>query len=110
MTYFPCPSCHRHVRLGDAACPFCASDIGAVKPAMRPAPRARLSRSATFLFASTVAVGVGACSGEDAGNTTPVYGSPADTSISETATGDSGKDSTAADTAPADTGTAADGT
>ncbi len=69
----PCPSCARHVRASESACPFCAT---ALSPSSAPAnrsPAQRLSRAALFaLGASTAAVA--ACSGSV---TTPLYGAPA---------------------------------
>jgi hypothetical protein len=62
----PCPECHRHVRAGDALCPFCRhalpDDLAA-----RAVPNAtqRLSRAAAFVFSTTVAVT--GCSGEVTG-------------------------------------------
>jgi hypothetical protein len=53
----PCPSCYRHVRTTESACPFCAAalprDLAA--PAIRPARR-RLGRAAAFAFGASVAV------------------------------------------------------
>ena len=48
----PCPHCARHVKISEAACPFCArslADAFATR-APRVAPRARLGRAATFAF------------------------------------------------------------
>ncbi|MDB4956378.1 MAG: hypothetical protein JWO36_3947 [Myxococcales bacterium] len=49
----PCPQCHRHVAVGEAACPFCGA-------APRLAPKrltlgGRLSRAAVFASATLVA-------------------------------------------------------
>jgi hypothetical protein len=56
----PCPSCARHVRTTEERCPFCAAavpgDVAAV-----PAPTQRLSRAATYAFATLAAAGVVAC-------------------------------------------------
>jgi hypothetical protein len=53
----PCPSCKRHVRAAEAACPFCSSalpeDLAA--GAIPSAPR-RLSRAAAFVFGASLAV------------------------------------------------------
>ena len=68
----PCPSCSRHVRSSESACPFCAS---ALAPSAGPAPRSpgqRLSRAALFALGASAAA-VAAC----AGSTTPLYGAPA---------------------------------
>jgi hypothetical protein len=56
MTLVPCPSCARHVRAGEGACPFCSSALP-VDLAARAVPAAtrRLSRVAAFGFAAAVA-------------------------------------------------------
>jgi hypothetical protein len=52
----PCPSCSRHVRASETACPFCASELSLrVARAVPAAPR-RLERLAVFTFAAAVAV------------------------------------------------------
>ncbi|HEU4613345.1 MAG TPA: hypothetical protein VFS15_14740 [Kofleriaceae bacterium] len=58
----PCPRCHRHVKVSEAACPFCASPLATAfaSRALRAAPRARLGRAATFAF-GVVAMTQGAC-------------------------------------------------
>lgn len=63
----PCPSCSRHVRSNEAACPFCSGALPTqlAKSAI-PAATRRLDRLATFTFAAaiTVASAAGtACSG-----------------------------------------------
>ena len=58
----PCPSCARHVRSTESACPFCAT---ARIPSAAPAPRSpakRLSRAALFALGASAAA-VAACSG-----------------------------------------------
>ena len=82
----PCPSCSRHVRAAETACPFCAnalpSDMGA--RAVPASPR-RLERLAAFTFAATLAVtGCSAGGGEETeqqegeiGSIMPMYGMPA---------------------------------
>lgn len=84
----PCPSCERHVRASEAACPFCSTalptDLAAV-----PAATRRLSRFAAFTFATAVAVTGAAtmgCSGGEGdeteqsegelGGIMPMYGGP----------------------------------
>jgi hypothetical protein len=61
----PCPECSRHVRRTEAACPFCAAEIGATLSAApeRAMPTSRLGRSALFAFAA-VSVGAAACSSD----------------------------------------------
>lgn len=48
----PCPHCHRHVKVSETACPFCACDLADAfaNLAPRPLPRARLGRAAVFAF------------------------------------------------------------
>ena len=94
----PCPSCHRHVRSSESACPFCQgalpSDLGARAV---PGTTQRLSRAAAFTFAATLAAT--GCSSDT---------SPADAStVTDTgATTDTGG---ATDTgSPTDRGTATD--
>jgi hypothetical protein len=87
----PCPGCERHVRVHEAACPFCktALDLANVPP---PAlPTARLGRAALFAFGVTLAAGAGttACgdgsgpgpgsggSGGGGAGYAPAYGIPA---------------------------------
>jgi hypothetical protein len=61
---FPCPTCARHVRVDDAACPFCASPLGeAFRRSTRSrAPATRLSRAALYALGVTVT----ACGGAEA--------------------------------------------
>jgi hypothetical protein len=68
---YPCPSCNRHVRAHERACPHCEvtlsnSDV----PALAPRTTARLGRAAMLALttgASIVACGV---------TRTPAYGAP----------------------------------
>jgi hypothetical protein len=71
MSFFPCPSCERHVKEGDAACPFCGASVAKAAAPVRVA--SRLSRSALFALSAA-----GALSVTDCGGTTsePVYGAP----------------------------------
>ena len=46
----PCPHCHRHVRVDETACPFCAGAVDFTGVAPRVLPRIRLGRAATFAF------------------------------------------------------------
>jgi hypothetical protein len=67
-----CPSCSRHVRMTEQACPFCASSLPetfAATPAPR-APTKRLNRGALYAFASTSITVAAACSSAS----TPAYG------------------------------------
>jgi len=67
----PCPSCKRHIKLDEAACPFCRSQLSDDFRAtpLRPRPRSRLGRRAGFAFGLTVAASCGGkeVSGVDAG-------------------------------------------
>src|SRR5690606_30432709 len=63
---FPCPSCNRHIRRDEAACPFCAAQVdlsGNPEPRL---PRTRLGRAATFAFGATIAgaTALTACGGD----------------------------------------------
>ena len=59
----PCPSCDRHVRASESACPFCDSALPSdlASRAVPPANR-RLNRAAAFTFAAALAVTSGAIS------------------------------------------------
>jgi hypothetical protein len=61
----PCPTCARHVRTTETACPFCGAALGVAFRARAPrvAPRARLGRTAVFAFGAALAVS--ACSDGD---------------------------------------------
>jgi hypothetical protein len=74
-----CPSCERHVRVSEGACPFCSADLtkafaGKVAPR---GPGVRLGRAALYAFGTgTLAAGtlaVAACSSTSA---QPLYGAP----------------------------------
>ena len=59
----PCPSCTRHVRVSEQACPFCAASLPA-SFAATPAPRAvavRLKRAALAALGAGTLTAVGAC-------------------------------------------------
>lgn len=103
MAFVPCPSCKRHVRAGEGACPFCASSMPG-DAAIIPAATRRLGRGALFAFA----VGVAGCSSEAA---VPVYGAPApDTGNAKLDADDDTGGGMALYGAPADTGTPDTGT
>ncbi len=83
MPFVPCPSCRRHVRAGDAACPFCSEALPASLQAV-PAATQRLGRGALFAFAVSVA----ACGGTETPETTTDTGAVSDgTTDSVTDTG-----------------------
>ena len=65
----PCPSCARHVRASEDACPFCSAALPAPL-ASQPMPRSpgtRLSRAALFAF-GTSAAAIAACGGSTTGS------------------------------------------
>lgn len=59
----PCPSCNRHVRVSDAACPFCGTVVvtAAADVASPGGMRGRLGRAALFAAGATL-MGLSACS------------------------------------------------
>src|ERR1700678_2630701 len=59
----PCPSCARHARVTEPACPFCGAWLGeAFRTFAAPrAPTARLSRAALFAIGAAGFTGVQAC-------------------------------------------------
>jgi len=62
----PCPSCARHVRQSEAACPFCATELSLEQLSPPALPRTRLGRAATFAFGASLvgATSLVACGGE----------------------------------------------
>jgi hypothetical protein len=71
-----CPSCSRHVRTSESACPFCKGELPASfasLPAPRP-PSVRLSRAALYAFGASSIGLAAACSS----TATPAYGAPGD--------------------------------
>jgi hypothetical protein len=59
MAMLVCPCCSRHVRLRDAACPFCGAELSQSR-VDGDAPTGRRSRLGIVL-ASAMAVGLGPC-------------------------------------------------
>ena len=59
MTLLPCRACGRHVRSGDAACPFC----GAARSVDEKAPRVKPTGRRLKAIAMSAALGATACSG-----------------------------------------------
>lgn len=109
MSLIPCPSCHRHVRVGDASCPFCAASVPSD---VRPVPSAttRLGRGALFAFAVSVAACGGTTESEPAADggtdtgATKDTGTAADTSVTDTGTLSGAYGSPPPDTGVRDTG------
>jgi hypothetical protein len=50
----PCPTCRRHVRKHESACPFCAAGLTLAHLPPPVLPRIRLGRAATFAFGATL--------------------------------------------------------
>ncbi|MFI5299396.1 MAG: hypothetical protein ACHREM_14980 [Polyangiales bacterium] len=83
----PCPACHRHVRISESACPFCASALPAdFARGVIPGTTQRLSRSAAFAFASTLTIA--GCS--STGQTATTGDAAQDTATSEAGGADAG--------------------
>jgi hypothetical protein len=79
MAFAPCPSCRRHVRVDETACPFCGA-TGATLVAT-PDATTRMTRTRLFAFATTVGVTAAtlACpssGGGGGGNIAQPYGVP----------------------------------
>jgi hypothetical protein len=68
----PCPECRRHVRVREAACPFCGVELHLAATPPPVLPTRRLGRAALFAFGATLAtnVVVTGCGGDtdDGGN------------------------------------------
>jgi hypothetical protein len=80
MSLAPCPSCSRHVRRTERACPFCGSAIALDGAPIAQPPFVRLGRAAIFTFGAAVAAGAPGCS------TYALYGAPAiDTGVAQDA-------------------------
>jgi hypothetical protein len=63
--FWPCPGCSRHVKRGDAICPFCGA-TASVHIGPTRALSGRLSRAALFAAGATIACG-GEVNRRDAG-------------------------------------------
>lgn len=103
-----CPSCARHVRFGDAACPFCAAAMPAdLVPGSRGPRRPYVGKVPTALALASALVATG-CSDDtstpqadaatSADTTTPADTStPIDTAVADTRTAIDSADSEVAD-------------
>jgi hypothetical protein len=62
----PCPECRRHVRVHEAACPFCGAALELSALPAPALPTLRLGRAALFAFGATLAASVAAsgCGGD----------------------------------------------
>lgn len=112
MSFIPCPSCRRHVRSGDSACPFCASALPSDHASRAiPRPTARLGRGALFAFAVSVTACGSSTEGDpitaDTGTTTDTGSTKADTgSAADTLVNDTGGPVAAYGGPPIDSGVA----
>jgi hypothetical protein len=97
----PCPSCKRHVRESEAACPFCAATRRVARPESRAVAGAArgLSRAALFALGS---VAVTACFEEP--SAVPFYGSPPTGDVGTAPEGPGGRFKQDAGAGSADTG------
>ncbi len=57
----PCPSCRRHVRVVESACPFCSAAIDPQRIAPRAMPTQRLGRAAVAAFGALVVTAAPGC-------------------------------------------------
>lgn len=107
MALVICGACDRHLRRGDAVCPFCGAPAVAASVDVRP--RTRGTRLA-LLLGGAVAVGAAACSAETTSSSFPDAGaSEWDASRREDASGVplyglSPMDAGPGDASPGDTG------
>jgi hypothetical protein len=101
VRFAPCPSCRRHVRADETACPFCASALPAdFVPPPRPVVRAvgPFTRSAVLFLGATACGGsvaptepmplvfYGPAVVEDAGAEASMRDAAADTAVADAAT------------------------
>jgi len=104
MSLAPCPSCSRHVKMTEASCPFCKTELAAQTAVQVPIVKHRMTRAAAYAFGASLVVAgcssgtvfTGADGGEeggteggsrdsgvtkdgpsDEGNIQPPYGAPA---------------------------------
>jgi len=59
--FWPCPGCSRHVKRGDAVCPFCGASASVERDPTRVLAATRLSRAALFAGAMGTAVATADC-------------------------------------------------
>lgn len=97
----PCPACHRHVRSGASACPFCEAPLdGAARPDDAPDTRG-WKRAAIFTFGA--ALSLTACSSTTTASDAAPQDSATDTAPMDTpATDTPVTDAPVTDTSPTD--------
>lgn len=77
MSLVPCPSCSRHVRTTEGACPFCSAALPTdLSSRAIGVPKVRLSRAAAFLFGATMSVTACGDDEPDDGSSVALYGGP----------------------------------
>jgi hypothetical protein len=91
----PCPTCSRHVRRDEGACPFCETTLPAsfARPVARPRPPRAVGRAVAFAFgvgAATVATGGCADTEEAVQDAGPPDAGPPDADTPDGSTPDSG--------------------
>lgn len=73
----PCPSCARHVRASETACPFCEAVLADTSPVSMSASAARLGRAAIFVAGTAlVATAATGCGPKKNPNHQKPYGAP----------------------------------
>lgn len=60
----PCTACERHVRAGEARCPFCGASGSIAAPPVLKAPKGRLSSLLIMTFHAAAATATIGCGGE----------------------------------------------
>src|SRR4051812_42527995 len=84
-----CPSCSRHVRAGEADCPFCAKALAAdLVPAPHGPRRNYIGKNATALAIAALAAGCGGETVETPANDSAVETSQSDSIAADTQTMD----------------------
>jgi|SRR5580658_3105345 hypothetical protein len=105
--FWPCPACARHVKRGDATCPFCGATASVVENRQSRTIAGRLSRAALFA-AGTVGAAVATT------NCASMYGAPPGSEIEDSSASDSPSSGApnaadaSAPTMPTDSSSAAD--
>lgn len=75
----PCPTCQRHVKIDETACPFCATPLELISTPARAMPAGWMGRAAVFAFG----IAASAC-GDNDPRKTPTHDAafvPKDSSI-----------------------------
>jgi hypothetical protein len=70
--FLACSGCHRHVKQGDASCPFCGAAAPSAEPLPRP-PGVRMTRAAMFAAGAAGTVAAIVDCGQTAGPTASAF-------------------------------------